>query len=148
MAPYSQRTSTSTHTHTRTCGYICLISACEWLTGKLLTENVERVHGEPAELNLPTGGIFPSVKGGSLWTAGVYEVLSLSWRHRDTRTHTLRRAGGQTHTHTLTRACARLLTIGLFVYTRIVFLAADAASELPLQESRSCAASRDYTSTE
>lgn len=40
--------------------------------------------GEPAELNLPTGGIFHSVKGGSLWTAGVYEVLSLSWRHRDT----------------------------------------------------------------
>lgn len=105
-----------------------------------MTENVERVYGEPAELNLPTGGIFPSVKGGSLWTAGVYEVLSLSWRHRDTRTH----ADGRADTHTR----ARLLTIGLFVYTRIVFLAADAASELPLQESRSCAASRDYTSTE
>lgn len=123
------------------------MSACERLTGKLRTENVERVHGEPAELNLPTGGIVHSVKGGSLWTAGVYEVLSLSWRHRDTHTHT-QTAGGRTRAHTLTRACAGLLTIGLFVYTRIVFLAADAASELPLQESRSCAASRDYTSTE
>lgn len=86
----------------------------------------------------PTGGIFHSVKGSSFWTAGVYEVLSLSWRHRDT----------QTHTHTLRRAHGRLLTIGLSVYTRIVFLTADAASELPLQESRSCAASWDYTSTQ
>lgn len=34
------------------------------------------------------GDFFHSVKGGSLWTAGVYEVLSLSWRHDDTHTHT------------------------------------------------------------
>lgn len=31
--------------------------------------------------DFPIGEFFHSVKGGSLWTAGVYEVLSLSWRH-------------------------------------------------------------------
>lgn len=43
-----------------------------------------------SRVNSPYRGIFHSVKGGSLWTAGVYEVLSLSWRHHhDTHAHTL-----------------------------------------------------------
>lgn len=51
----------------------------------MVPENAS-VHGKAAESRRfpPRGGFFHSVKGGSLWTAGVYEVLSLSWRHSDT----------------------------------------------------------------
>lgn len=70
----------------------------------------ECAHREPAELIPPMGGFFYSVKGGSLWTAGVYEVLSLSWRHRDTHIHTL------SLSYTQTTQLVSLFTKALFVY--------------------------------
>lgn len=59
----------------------------------VFTKNVS-VERQQSRVDFPHGGSFHSVKGGSLWTAGVYEVLSLSWRHSDTHTHV------QMHEHT------------------------------------------------